>query len=84
MLDMATEREHLAQAERHVAEGEARIARQAELVERLRGGGQDVAAAEALLTNLQQTLAIWKDHRAEILATIARLEQCPSADDERR
>ena len=77
MQDLATERDHLVLAERHIGEGEDRVARQADLLERLRGtrrSGQDVASAETLLGNLRQTLESWKDHRDTILATIARLE----------
>ena len=74
MLDIATERAHLAKAERDLVAGEARIARQAALVERLRPGGEGVEAAEALLETLRQSLLGWRAHRDEILRTIARLE----------
>jgi cyclopropane fatty-acyl-phospholipid synthase-like methyltransferase len=73
-LDLQTEREHLAKAERDINEGEARIARQAELLRYMRDAGQDVSQAETLLENLKKTLQIWKEHRDEILRTIARLE----------
>jgi flagellar motility protein MotE (MotC chaperone) len=75
MLDLATEREHLAKADRDIAEGEARISHQVELIERLREGGHSVSDAERLLTTLQQTLETWQNHREEILRTIARLER---------
>ncbi|WP_210529646.1 hypothetical protein [Rubellimicrobium arenae] len=75
MLNLATERATLAKAERDIAEGEARIANQADLVGRLRATGQDIGMAEALLATLQGTLRQWQDHRDEILRTIARLEQ---------
>ena len=81
MLDLATEKTELAKANRDITEGEDRIAHQAELVERLRAAGQDVAAAEKLLTTLQQTLSAWKDHRDLILMAIARLEQERSRSD---
>ena len=74
MLDLATEREHLAKAERDIAEGEERISRQAQLIERLREGGHSLSEAQALLATLTQTLQTWRDHRDEILRTIARLE----------
>lgn len=74
MLDLATEREHLAKADRDIAEGEERIRRQAELIERLREGGHSLSEAERLLATLTQTLQLWRDHRDEILRTIARLE----------
>ena len=74
MLDLATEREHLAKADRDIAEGQERISRQVELIERLRDGGHDLSDAERLLETLQQTLQAWQDHRDEIARTIARLE----------
>jgi hypothetical protein len=70
MMDLATEEQHLAKAERDIAEGEARIARQADLVGRLQDTGQDASAAQELLISLQQTLGLWQDHRAEILRAI--------------
>ena len=74
MSDLATEKDHLAKAERDIVEGEERVERQAELVGRMRGAGQDVSLAEALLRTLCETLQQWKDHRDEILRAIARLE----------
>jgi hypothetical protein len=40
---MADERAHLAQADRHIEEAKARIARQRELIEKLRQGGHETA-----------------------------------------
>ncbi|WP_376091676.1 hypothetical protein ACE7GA_22185 [Roseomonas sp. CCTCC AB2023176] len=77
MTDLPTERRHLAKAERDVADGKARIMRQADLVGRLRAEGRDVAQAEALLSTMRQSLEAWQDHREEILRTIARLESAP-------
>jgi hypothetical protein len=74
MQDLATERDHLVLAERHISEGESRIAQQAGLVQRLHGAGQQVAAAQMLLENFEQILESWKDHRDLILTTIVRLE----------
>ena len=74
MLDLATEREHLAKADRDIAEGEARISHQVELIERLREQGHDLSNAKGLLSTLEQTLQAWRDHRDEIIRTIARLE----------
>ena len=75
MPTLAIEKDHLAQAERDLAEGQARIARQSVLVEHMQNAGQDVTQAEALLDNFRQTLSAWQDHRDEILRTIARLER---------
>ena len=74
MLDLATEKEHLAKAESDIAEGERRITQQTELIERLRRDDHNVGEAETLLETLRQTLRTWQDHRDLILVTIARLE----------
>jgi hypothetical protein len=74
-MDLAMEKDHLAKAELDLVEGGARVRHQADLVERLRGAGQDVVAAERLLAILEQTLEAWRDHRDLILITIARLEK---------
>ena len=74
MLNLATEREHLAKADRDIAEGEMRISRQVELIEKLREQGHSVSEAEGLLSTLERTLQTWRDHRAEIVRTITRLE----------
>lgn len=75
MPDLMTEREHLLQADRDIADGERRITAQTLLVERLRTAGHDTREAERLLLNLRQTLETWRDHRDAILHEIARLER---------
>lgn len=75
MQDVLAEFDHLAKAERDVADGERRVTAQMLLVERLRGAGQDAHEAERLLLNLGQTLQAWRDHRELILREIARLER---------
>ena len=74
LLSLADEKKHLAQADRDIAMGEERIARQAELIEEMRESGQSVIEAEKLLRTLRQCLETWQDHREEILRTIIRLE----------
>ncbi|MEZ0169387.1 hypothetical protein [Microvirga sp. TS319] len=46
MADPVAEREHLARAERDIAEGERRVTRQMLLVEELRRDGHDTTEAE--------------------------------------
>jgi hypothetical protein len=58
----------LALADRHIAEGEARHARQAALVERLRQAGQETVEAENLLGLIGEALVEMRAHRAHILA----------------
>lgn len=52
----------LEQAERHVREGEARVARQAALVERLTALGFDPGNARTVLAQLLTTLALAREH----------------------
>ena len=71
MPDLATERAHLAQAERDIAEGEKRIFRQEELLAHLRSQDQSTTEAETLLRVLQETLEGWtclrQIHELELL-----------------
>jgi hypothetical protein len=50
----------LAQAHRHVAEGEERVVRQTELVARLVHAGHDTKMASTLLKTFQDTLALMR------------------------
>jgi hypothetical protein len=54
--------EHLAQAERHIAAMDTRVAQQKMLVERLDGDGADSATAKILLLEYEHSLAL---HRAD-------------------
>jgi hypothetical protein len=72
MSDPAIEREHLSQAERHLSEGEERIAKQMLLIDRMRQDGHDVSEAERLLLTLRETLVAWQGHREEILRELER------------
>ncbi|WP_132250479.1 hypothetical protein [Methylobacterium segetis] len=56
----------LEMARRHVVEGEARCARQAALVDRLRAHGHDTAVAEDLLAELEATLVDMREHRRRL------------------
>jgi len=57
-VDRATLSEHLAQAERQVAEGVLRIARQREVVADLERTGLDTKEARTLLAELQSLQAL--------------------------
>ena len=72
-MDLATEKAHLAQAERDIAQGEQRITRQMLLIDRMRRGGHDVSEAEKLLQMLRDTMAVWQTHREDILMELARI-----------
>lgn len=68
------EDEHLALAQRHVAEGEQRVAQQMRLVDRLATDGRDTADAAKFLETLMQSLAVMRDHLQLILREIADAE----------
>jgi hypothetical protein len=50
------EREHLAQADQHLAEGDRRVAAQIALIARMTEKGQDTPRAAEFLWSLEQTL----------------------------
>lgn len=66
------EARHLILADRHIAEGEARIERQVALVGRLKVKGTNTDTAEELLNLLRQTLVAWQSQRAMVVAELAR------------
>jgi hypothetical protein len=72
MPNMQQEREHLAKAEQHIADGERRVAEQIILIGRMTEKGQDTALAEEFLQNLEQTLEQWRAHRELILDALTR------------
>ncbi|WP_114946763.1 hypothetical protein [Microvirga calopogonii] len=72
MPNVQQEREHLAKADRDIADGERRVAEQIILIEQMRKDGHDTALAEEFLRNLEQTLEQWHAHRRLILDAIAR------------
>ncbi|MBJ6125636.1 hypothetical protein [Microvirga splendida] len=72
MSDPSMESEHLDKAERHIVEGERRVAAQKTLIARLTEEGRDTALAEEFLQSLEQTLEQWHIHRRLILESLAR------------
>ena len=69
-MDRQMELAHLHLADRHIAEGEERIAAQLVLVEKLRASQLAVGPAEDLLKLLRDTQAAWNHHRNLILAAL--------------
>lgn len=55
--------EEVAEAERHVAEGEEHLSRQRAVIDRLGFDGHDTAKAEALFRQFQQIQAMHIAHR---------------------
>jgi hypothetical protein len=82
MLRLELERLTLVQADRDIEQGEARIERQRELIKHMLTDGRDIGEALVLLNLLRDTLTTWREHRDEIIKTIARLEALPHKADE--
>jgi hypothetical protein len=64
-------RDHLALADRHIAEAVDRLASQEEAVARLLPGTVDRATAEGLLATMRQSFALMLAHRATILRELS-------------
>lgn len=63
--------EDLAEADRHIAEEKARMARQSDLITRLAAKGRSTTQAEAKLNVLKDSLTVMETHRQLILKMIA-------------
>jgi mannose-6-phosphate isomerase-like protein (cupin superfamily) len=70
-MDRQMELAHLRLADRHIAEGELRIAAQDMLVERMRVSLQPLGPAEEYLALLRTTMTEWQHHRTMIVAALA-------------
>ncbi len=64
--------DHLALAERHIIEGEQRVAQQHARIKELAAAGHDTSAAETFLKTLLDTLDLMYTHRQQILDEKAR------------
>ena len=62
---------HLAQAERHVVEGEEHLARQRALIDKLRRDGHDTTTAVELLHEFERSQAVHVAERDRIRAELA-------------
>lgn len=60
--------DHLDLVRQHIAEGEARIARQAILIARFKEHGLDTTEAETLLTVFRDGLALMRNHQRQVRA----------------
>ncbi|MBM0202962.1 hypothetical protein JNW90_07520 [Micromonospora sp. STR1s_5] len=75
MPDLAMELEHLAQSNRHIAQGELIVDRQRALLERACLIRSDSAAEERVLQTLEDSLAAFNRHRVLILEAIETAQQ---------
>lgn len=64
----------LAQAERHIAEGESRIARQREIILDLASGGHDLKQAKELLAQFEDMQSTHIADRDRIRAELSALD----------
>jgi hypothetical protein len=78
MAGISELQQELADAERHLAEGHERIARQAEVVRQLDRHGHDTTDAENPLREMETALAAMGAHREQIVRELSR------ASDEQR
>jgi arginine repressor len=67
MVDRSLEERHLALIDRLIAEGEERLARQHNLVERLKAQGQDTTQGKSLLDSIADRLNTARVRRLLIL-----------------
>ena len=63
----ALEREHLIQADRHIADAKDGIARQKELIAELARGGHETDVAMSMLHALEHCLHAFEEHRKVVL-----------------
>ena len=64
-MSMPLPEDHLTQAQRHVREGEQRVANLRHRIAQLAKDGHDTTDADALLATLEHTLALMRDHLAQ-------------------
>ena len=64
--------QYLALADRHIAEGEERLAKQEGLVAELDHDGHDTKEARLILTTMRRTQALHREDRARILRGLER------------
>jgi hypothetical protein len=70
-MDRTVLLEHLAMAERHVAEGERHIKRQHEIIAELGGDGHDTQMARELLKQFEETQTSHIAHRDRLAKELA-------------
>ena len=73
-LKMDILREHLAMANRHIADGNLVVTRQRELIARFEADGHDARLALALLARFEDLLAEHLSHRDRLLEEVRSVE----------
>lgn len=70
-MDRDLHAQHLALSRRHLKEAKDRISKQISLIARLKQAGQEIDAAEDILTSFEQILVIMKGHHQILLRELA-------------
>ena len=73
-LDRNAELRHLNEADTHIADAEKQVAKQEAILEKLRRDGHDTTEGSRLLQAFRETLEAMRQHRVEIVDTIARID----------
>jgi hypothetical protein len=71
-MDRGTLRQHLAQAQHHVAEAKRHVDRQEELIVQLERDGHDTSEAVKVLATMRATQALHEQNVARLLAELTR------------
>ena len=73
--EMVNEREHLAQADRHIAKCKDHIAHHYKLMLEIEQRGEDTSWAKTMLQTLKETLRLFEKHRQLIVERLKQAEQ---------
>jgi hypothetical protein len=79
-MDQGTLQRHLAQAERHVAQGVVHLARQRALIDELDRAGHDTTDARAVLDTLTETQVLHEQDREHLLGLASQAEARAAAE----
>ena len=79
-MDQGALQQHLAQAERHIAQGVVHLARQRVLITELHRAGHDTDEARAILDSLMETQALHQQDRERLLSLASQREDRATAE----
>jgi hypothetical protein len=71
-MNKAMEERHLAQADKHITDGEIRISEQLLRIEHLKADGHDTTEANRMLTDLEDQQKEFEAHRQMIVDRLAQ------------
>ena len=79
-MDQGVLQQHLAQAERHIAQGVVHLARQRVLITELHRAGHDTDEARAILDSLMETQVLHQQDRERLLRLASQREDRATAE----